>query len=233
MPTRVVLAEDTYVVREGVRRLLEREPTIDIVAICTGLDELLDAVSQQRPDVVLTDVRMPPTHTDEGIRAAAIIRQRDPRIGVVVLSQFADARYALDLFESGSAGRAYLLKERVAHVDDLVAAIHSVTQGGSVVDPTIVDALVAARAEADESPLSDLTPRERDILSEMAKGKNNAAIAAALGITERSLEKYIHSIFVKLGLAWETDTHKRVKAVVVYLSDRGGDSARGTSTPPP
>jgi DNA-binding NarL/FixJ family response regulator len=229
MPIRVVLAEDTYVVREGVRRLLERESTIDIVAVCAGLDELLDAVSEQRPDVVLTDVRMPPDHTDEGIRAAAIIRQRDPQVGVVVLSQFADARYALDLFELGAAGRAYLLKERLAHVDELVAAIHTVTEGGSVVDPTIVDALVAARVQANESLLSDLTPRERGILSEMAKGKNNAAIAATLGITERSLEKYIHSIFVKLELAWETDTHKRVKAVVVYLSGRGGDSGCGTS----
>ncbi len=222
MAIRIVLAEDSYLVREGVIGLLDREPDIEIVGVSGDFDGLMDAVGTLTPDVVVTDVRMPPGHTDEGIRAAVALRSAHPQIGVVVLSQFADARYAIALLEQGSAGRAYLLKERLAHVDELLAAIRSVAAGGSVVDSSIVDALVAARMEAERSPLADLTPREREILSEMAKGKNNAAIAASLVITERSVEKYIHSIFVKLGLSWEENTHRRVKAVLLFLSDQGG-----------
>jgi DNA-binding NarL/FixJ family response regulator len=221
MAIRIVLAEDSYLVREGVSRLLERESDIEIVGVSGDYDGLLSAVATLAPDVVVTDVRMPPDHSDEGIRAAVALRAEYPQIGVVVLSQFGDARYAIALFEQGSAGRAYLLKERLAHVDELIAAIRSVAAGGSVVDASIVDALVAAQMEAERSPLADLTPREREILSEMAKGKNNAAIAASLVITERSVEKYIHSIFVKLGLSWETNTHRRVKAVLLFLSDQG------------
>ena len=221
MQLRVVLAEDHYLVREGTRRLLETSPDVDVVAACGDLDSLLAAVDAELPDVVVTDIRMPPTGTDEGIRAAEELRESQPKIGVVVLSQYAEPRYALALLEGGTAGRAYLLKERVADVEQLVAAIRAVADGGSVVDPKVVEALVAENARAEKSPLHDLTPREHDVLREMASGKNNAAIAAALFLTERSVEKVIHSIFLKLGLGWETSIHKRVKAVILYLADGG------------
>jgi DNA-binding NarL/FixJ family response regulator len=221
MALRVVLAEDHYLVREGTRRLLETSPDVDVVAACGDLDTLLTAVDAERPDVVVTDIRMPPTGTDEGIRAAEQLRDSQPEIGVVVLSQYAEPRYALALLERGTAGRAYLLKERVADVEQLVAAIRAVAEGGSVVDPLVVEALVAENARAEQSPLHDLTPRELDVLREMASGKNNAAIAAALFLTERSVEKVIHSIFLKLGLGWETSIHKRVKAVILYLAEDG------------
>jgi DNA-binding NarL/FixJ family response regulator len=219
MTIRVVLAEDSYLLREGVRRLLEAEPGIELVGVAEDLDGLFEAVSRYDPDVVITDVRMPPDHTDEGIRAAASLRVEHPGIGVVVLSQFAEARFAVTLFEQGSAGRAYLLKEHLAHVDELVAAVRSVATGGSVVDPSIVEALVATQLKSARSPLADLTSREREVLSEMAKGGNNAAIAAALVITERSVETYIHSIFMKLGLSLEVNTNRRVRAVLLFLSN--------------
>ena len=216
-----MLADDHYLVREGMRRLLEAQPGIEVVAACGDLDSLLGAVEAEEPDVVVTDIRMPPTGVDEGIRAADRLRETHPHIGVVVLSQYADPRYALPLLEHGTARRAYLLKERVNDVDQLVGAIRTVADGGSVVDPKVVEALVAEKARAERSPLQDLTPRERDVLSEMASGKNNAAIAATLFLTERSVEKVIHSIFLKLGLGWETTVHKRVKAVVMYLAEGG------------
>ena len=221
MPLRVALADDHYLVREGTRRLLEAQPDLEVVAVCEDLDSLLAAVAAERPDVVVTDIRMPPTSTDEGIRAAELLRESDPGIGVVVLSQYAEPQYALPLLEHGSEGRAYLLKERVEDVEELVGAIRAVAAGGSVVDPKVVEALVAANARAERSPLNDLTPRERDVLREMASGKNNAAIAAALFLTERSVEKVIHSIFLKLDLTWETAVHKRVTAVVMYLAEGG------------
>ncbi len=221
MPLRVVLAEDHYLVREGTRRLLEAHPEVDVAAACGDLDALLAAVEAERPDVVVTDIRMPPTNTDEGIRAAAELRESQPELGVVVLSQYAEPRYALALLERGTAGRAYLLKERVADVEQLVEAIRTVADGGSVVDPKVVEALVAENARAEQSQLHDLTPREQDVLREMASGKNNAAIAATLFLTERSVEKVIHSIFLKLGLGWETSIHKRVKAVILYLAEGG------------
>ena len=221
MPLRVVLAEDHYLVREGTRRLLDGHPDVDVVAACGDLDSLLAAVDAELPDVVLTDIRMPPTGTDEGIRAAEQLRESQPTIGVVVLSQYAEPRYALPLLGRGTAGRAYLLKERVADVEQLVAAIRAVAEGGSVVDPKVVEALVAENARAEQSPVHDLTPREQDVLREMASGKNNAAIAATLFLTERSVEKVIHSIFLKLGLGWETSIHKRVMAVILYLAEGG------------
>ena len=221
MPLRVALADDHYLVREGTRRLLEAQPDVEVVAVCEDLDSLLAAVAAERPDVVVTDIRMPPTSTDEGIRAAELLRETDPGIGVVVLSQYAEPQYALPLLERGSEGRAYLLKERVEDVEQLVGAIRTVAAGGSVVDPKVVEALVAANARTEQSPLHDLTPRERDVLREMASGKNNAAIAAELFLTERSVEKVIHSIFLKLGLTWETAVHKRVTAVVMYLAEGG------------
>jgi DNA-binding NarL/FixJ family response regulator len=219
VPIRVVLAEDQYLVREGLRRLLETSDDVEIAAVCEDLDSLLAAVDAENPDVVVTDIRMPPGETDEGIQAATRLRETSPRVGVVVLSQYATPSYALALLEGGSEGRGYLLKERVKDVDQLVSAIRTVSEGGSVVDPKVVDALVAANARAEESPLNELTPRERDVLREMAEGKNNAAIASTLVLTERSVEKVIHSIFLKLGLTWEEAVHKRVKAVVLYLAE--------------
>jgi DNA-binding NarL/FixJ family response regulator len=191
------------------------------VAACEDLDSLLEAVETEKPDVVVTDIRMPPGGTDEGIQAAARLRETHPNVGVVVLSQYAAPTYLLALLEGGSEGRAYLLKERVRDLDQLVAAIRAVAEGGSVMDPKVVDALVAENARSESSALNDLTPRERDVLREMAEGRNNASIAEALFLTERSVEKVIHSIFLKLGLTWETAVHKRVKAVILYLAESG------------
>ena len=219
MPIRLVLAEDHYLVREGVRRLLETHPDIVVAAVCGDLDSLLATVDAEPPDVVVTDIRMPPSDTDEGIQAAARLRETHPEIGVVVLSQYANPSYVLALLEGGSERRAYLLKERVKDLEQLVAAIRTVADGGSVLDPKVVEALVAENARSEESPLNQLTPREHDVLREMAEGKNNAAIAEALFLTERSVEKVIHSIFLKLGLTWEEAVHKRVKAVVLYLAE--------------
>jgi DNA-binding NarL/FixJ family response regulator len=219
---RIVLAEDNYLVREGVRRLVEAQAELDLVEVCEDLGSLLKAVDEHTPDVVLTDIRMPPTGTDEGVRAAEHLRDSHPDVGVVVLSQYDDPRYAIALLERGSSGRAYLLKERVSDIDQLLAAIREVQRGGSVIDPRVVEGLVNARSRAKESPLVRLTPREREIMAEMAQGKNNAAIAAALNLSERAVEKHINSIFSKLGLSQEADAHRRVKAVLLFLSDQGG-----------
>jgi DNA-binding NarL/FixJ family response regulator len=219
MPIRIVLAEDQYLVREGLRRLLETQDDLEVASVCGDLDSLLDTVDAERPDVVLTDIRMPPGNTDEGIQAATRLRVTNPDVGVVVLSQYATPSYVLSLLQGGSERRAYLLKERVKDLDQLVAAIRAVADGGSVFDPKVVEALVAESARNEDSPLNELTPRERDVLREMAEGKNNAAIAEALVLTERSVEKVIHSIFAKLGLTWEAAVHKRVKAVVLYLAE--------------
>jgi len=221
VPIRVVLADDHYLVREGVQRLLEPVSDVEVAAVCNDLDSLLDAVDATRPDVVVTDIRMPPGNADEGIRAAERFRETHPDIGVVVLSQYANPSYALALLDRGSAGRAYLLKERVEDVDQFVGAIRAVAEGGSVIDAKVVEALVAARGRSDQSPLNELTPREDDVLREMAEGKNNAAIAETLFLTERSVEKVIHSIFLKLGLTWEPAVHRRVKAVILYLAENG------------
>ena len=221
MPIRLVLAEDQYLVREGLRRLLEAQDELEVAAVCDDLESLFAAVDAERPDVVVTDIRMPPDSSDEGIRAAARLRETHPEVGVVVLSQYATPSYVLALLENGSEGRAYLLKERVKDLDQLLGAIHAVAEGGSVMDPKVVEALVAENARSDDSPLNELTPRERDVLREMAEGKNNAAIAEALFLTQRSVEKVIHSIFLKLGLTWETAVHKRVKAVILYLAESG------------
>jgi DNA-binding NarL/FixJ family response regulator len=221
MPIRLVLAEDNYLVREGVRRLLEARPEVEVVAACGDLDSLLGAIEAEQPEVVVTDIRMPPLSVDEGIQAAARLRETTPEVGVVVLSQYASPSYLVALLEGGTAGRAYLLKERIKDPEQLVSAILAVAEGGSMIDPEVVEALVAENARSEESPLSELTPRERDVLGEMAEGKNNAAIAEALFLTERSVEKVIHSIFLKLGLTWETAVHKRVKAVILYLAESG------------
>jgi DNA-binding NarL/FixJ family response regulator len=216
---RLVFAEDHYLVREGVRRLLATQPGLEVAAVCEDLPSLLAAVEKEKPDVVVTDIRMPPGRSDEGIQVAERLRVTDPDIGVVVLSQYLEPRYALALLEGGTARRAYLLKERVEDIEQLVAAVRTVAEGGSVIDPKVVETLVADKSRTAESPLNELTPRERDVLREMAEGKNNAAIAQSLFLTERSVEKVIHSIFLKLGLGWETSVHKRVKAVILYLSE--------------
>lgn len=199
--------------------MLETQEELEVVSVCSDLDSLLVTVAAERPDVVVTDIRMPPGNTDEGIQAANQLRETDPEVGVVVLSQYATPAYMLALLDGGSERRGYLLKERVQDPEQLVAAIRAVSQGGSVFDPKVVETLVAENARSDESPLNELTPRERDVLREMAEGKNNAAIALALVLTERSVEKVIHSIFLKLGLTWEPAVHKRVKAVVLYLAE--------------
>ena len=222
MPVRVVVADDSYLVREAVSRLLDAQADMTIVGACATYDELLALVDDVEPDVVVTDIRMPPTGTDEGIRAAARLRATHPSIGVVVLSQYATPSYAIALLEDGSDGRAYLLKDRVADADDLVDAVRSVAAGGSVVDPKVVEEVVGARSRAPASPLDRLTKREREILGEMAQGKSNAAIASSLVLSERAVEKHINSILSKLGLTEEPDVNRRVKAVLVYLAQQGG-----------
>jgi DNA-binding NarL/FixJ family response regulator len=216
---RVAVAEDNLLVREGLERLLGLQADLEVVASCADFDALLGAVQSTRPDVVVTDIRMPPNHTDEGIRAARELRLNEPDIGVVILSQFSDPSYALALLEEGSERRAYLLKDRIDDVDQLVGAVRAVAAGGSVVDPKVVEALVAARSGGG-SPLDELTPRETDVLRAMAEGKNNAAIAEKLVIAERSVEKYVHTIFAKLGIAWEPSINRRVMAVLVYLGEQ-------------
>jgi DNA-binding NarL/FixJ family response regulator len=215
---RVVLAEDNYLVREGVGKLIDLEDDLEVVAVCADYPSLVKAVDQEVPDVVVTDIRMPPTGTDEGIRAANELRGRYPDMGVVVLSQYSEPAYALQFLESGSKGRAYLLKERISDIGQLASAIREVARGGSVIDPEVVDKLVTARSKGARSPLRALTPREVEVLGEMAQGKNNAAVATSLVLSERAVEKHINSIFFKLGLTEEPDVHRRVKAVLLFLA---------------
>jgi DNA-binding NarL/FixJ family response regulator len=219
MAVRVVVAEDVLIVREGVLRMLGFQDDVEVVADVDDLPSLLAAVDEHHPDVVLTDIRMPPTGTDEGIQAALTLRDSHPDLGVVVLSQHNDAGWALALFERGSERRAYLLKERVSEPAQLVAAIRDVAAGGSVVDPKVVDALLATRTRR-KSAIDHLTPREREVLAEIAQGKSNAAVAKSLFLSVRAVEKHINSLFAKLGLSEEEDVHRRVKAVLLYLSDR-------------
>ncbi len=218
MSIRVVLAEDNALLRAGVSRLLEREQGLELVGTAGDLPSLLSLVEAEEPDVVVTDIRMPPSGTDEGIQAATRLRAEHPAIGVVVLSQHAEPAYALALLSEGSEGRAYLLKERVADVDELVAAVREVAAGGSVIDPKVVESLVASTSPRTMSDLDRLTPRENEILAEMAQGKSNAAIAATLVLSERAVEKHTNSIFSKLGLSEEKDLNRRVKAVLLFLA---------------
>ena len=218
MTIRLVLADDSYIIREGVRELLSGVDDITVVAVCADLDSLLSAIDSEHPDVVLTDIRMPPTNTDEGIRAAESLRTTAPNTGVVVLSQYADAEYALALLDKGAGGRAYLLKERVTDLDQLANAIREVARGGSAIDPKVVENLIAARTRYARSPLAELTAREREVLAQVAEGKNNAAIAVELHLTDRAIEKHINSIFSKLGLSEEQDVHRRVRATLIYLA---------------
>jgi DNA-binding NarL/FixJ family response regulator len=222
MAIRVVLAEDNALLREGISRLIEEDDEHELVGVAADYPELLSLVTALEPDVVVTDIRMPPTGTDEGIRAASWLREHHPSIGVVVLSQYTSPAYALALLEDGSAGRAYLLKERVAGANDLSRAIIEVAAGGSVIDSLVVDELVKARSSRPKSDLDWLTPRETEILSEMAQGKSNGAIAKSLGVSERAVEKHSNAIFSKFGLSEEHDLNRRVKAVLVFLNGRPG-----------
>jgi DNA-binding NarL/FixJ family response regulator len=216
---RVVVADDSLIVREGLRQLLALSPTLDVVAAHGDLDAVIDAVGEDRPDVILTDIRMPPSDTDEGIRLANHLREHHPATGVIVLSQYAEPGYVMALLEHGSDRRGYLLKERIHDRAQLASAIDAVASGGSVIDPKIVELLVAAKAHAEQSRLAELTPRERDVLARMAEGKSNAAIAESLVLTKRAVEKHINSIFTKLRLVGSEEVSKRVKATLMFLAD--------------
>lgn len=224
----VVVGEDSLLVREGLAAMLEADPAIGRVRLCDDLESLLDLVAAEPPDVVVTDIRMPPDHRDEGIRFAVRLRATHPDVGVVVLSAHAEPAYAIDLFASGSERRAYLLKDRLSQPGQLVAAVTAVAVGGSVIDPKVVEMLIAARTAADRSPLRALSPRERDVLAAMAQGKNNTAIAESLVLSVRAVEKHINSVFSKLGLHGEADTHHRVRAVLLYLSDAPPAASSGS-----
>jgi DNA-binding NarL/FixJ family response regulator len=230
VPIRVVLGEDSYIVREGLRQVLAGAPQIAVETGCGDVDCLLREIEARHPDVVVTDIRMPPTGTDEGIRLAAHLRAAHPEIGVVVLSQYSDPGYVLALLESGSEGRAYLLKERVHDRRQLVAAIEAVANGQSVIDPKIVDVLVAAKMRSERSPLSQLTARELEVLAAIAEGKSNAAISDGLVLSKRAVEKHINSIFLKLNLSHAPgagDVSPRVKAALLFLAESDVISADG------
>jgi DNA-binding NarL/FixJ family response regulator len=216
---RVILGEDSFIVREGLREILASHPRVEVVAACGDLVGLLEAVEELEPDVVLTDIRMPPTNTDEGIQVAARLRDSHPDVGVVVLSQYSQPGYVLALLDSGSDGRAYLLKERVHDSGELVGAIEAVAGGGSVIDPKIVEVLVAARSRVGNSPIAGLTERERAVLAEIAQGKSNVAIAESLQLSTRAVEKHTHSIFTKLGLVGSAEVSRRVKAALLFLAE--------------
>jgi DNA-binding NarL/FixJ family response regulator len=225
---RVILAEDSFIVREGLQEILAGEPGVDVVAACADLDGLLEAVSESDADVVVTDIRMPPSNLDEGIQAAATLRRTHPHLGVVVLSHYSEPAYLLALLEAGSDGRGYLLKERVHDSRQLVSAIETVAGGGSFIDPKTVEALVHDGTRAGRSLLAELTEREISVLAGIAEGKSNAAIAESLQVSTRAVEKHTHSIFAKLGLASAADVSKRVKAALMFLADR----RPGTSASP-
>jgi DNA-binding NarL/FixJ family response regulator len=219
-----MLAEDSFLVREGLREILELRPGIEVVSTHGDLGGLLAAVDGDPPDVVITDIRMPPSNTNEGIQAASELRDSHPDVGVVVLSQYAHPGYVLELLESGSDGRAYLLKERVHDRGQLTSAIDAVAAGGSVIDPKIVEVLVDARTRTQSSTLAELSPREREVLAEIAQGKSNLAIGLSLHLSKRAVEKHIHSIFMKLGLGGDVEVSKRVKATLLFLAE-GRDAA--------
>lgn len=221
-PLRVLLAEDHYLVREGTRRLLADSGQVRVVAAVGDAEELLDTAATLRPDVVITDIRMPPDHRIEGIAAAHTIRDRYPGTGVVVLSQHANEHYVFSLFEHGTAGLAYLLKHRVGDLDELVRALREVSAGRSVIDPLIVEILLRSHTRRTDDPLGDLTGREFDVLRGMAEGRTNRGIAVSLGLSESTVEKHVNSTFAKLGLTAEPQLHKRVTAVLTYLRHDGG-----------
>jgi DNA-binding NarL/FixJ family response regulator len=217
---RVVLADDSYLVREAVAHVLAGEPGLELVASCDDGNQLLAAIGTENPDVVLTDIRMPPSGDEEGIAIANRLRETHPELGVVVVSQYASPRYALSLLEHGSDRRAYLLKDRLRDGRQLVAALQAVAGGGSVIDAKVVELLIDARTRAEDSPLDELTPREIEVLSKIAEGMNNEAIAEQLVLTKRAVEKHINAIFLKLGLSVQKDVSRRVKAALIYLAEQ-------------
>jgi DNA-binding NarL/FixJ family response regulator len=226
MALRVVVGEDNLLVREGLVRLLSTAPDMEVVASCDDYDALAATVEEQQPDVVLTDIRMPPTRSDEGIRLAGELRASHPEMGVVVVSQYSEPSYVVELFEDGSDRRAYLLKERLHDRAALVSAVRTVAAGGSAVDPKIVEVLVYARSGSPSSQLAELTSREREVLAEIAQGSSNGAIAESLFVSKRSVEKLVNSIFLKLGLGRAEDVSKRVKAALIFLAETQGTSTR-------
>jgi DNA-binding NarL/FixJ family response regulator len=211
---RVVIAEDAVLLREGIAQLLEANG-FEVVGRCGTAEDLLLKVRSYDPDVAVVDIRMPPTHTDEGLRAAQAIRERHPRTGVLVLSQHLETAYAMELLSDSAEGVGYLLKDRVSDIEEFSAAVRRVAEGGSALDPSIVSQLVGRRRKAD--PLDELTPREREVLELMAEGRSNKAIAERLFVTERAVEKHVTSIFGKLRLPADSDDHRRVLAVLAYL----------------
>jgi DNA-binding NarL/FixJ family response regulator len=226
MALRVVFAEDNFLVREGISALLAEADDIELVETVAAPDALLRAVAAHRPDAVLTDIRMPPTFTSEGIDAAKRIRAEHPSTGVVVLSQYVEEDYVFDLLSEGVAGLGYLLKERVSQLDEVVRALHDVARGGSVLDPKVIEGLLTRKAQESRSPLLGLTDREREVLQEMAAGRSNAATSKALFMSERAVEKHISAIFQKLGLTDESDVNRRVMAVLAFLDATGGPAGR-------
>jgi DNA-binding NarL/FixJ family response regulator len=227
MPIKVVIADDAYLIREALIQLLDGVSDVEVAAVAGDATGLAASIEREQPDVVLTDIFMPPTEGAEGIHLAARLRESNPDIGVVILSQYAEPGFALELLESGSAGRAYLLKERVGNRAELVAAIQAVASGGSVIDPKIVDSLIAERTRAVDSLVGGLTAREREVLAEVATGKSNSAIAESLFLTKRAVEKHINAIFLKLNLRDSDEVSRRVKATLIYLTDE-----RERPTPP-
>lgn len=224
-PIRVVVAEDSYLIREFLTTTLSAAPEVELVAVCSNGKELQSAIATSRPEVVLTDIRMPPSGAGEGLRVAARLRETDPETGVVVLSQYAEPSYALALLGKGTGRRAYLLKERIRNREQLITAIETVAAGGSVIDPLIVDVLIEARSRGAHSRLSELTPREREVLSEIAAGKSNGAIADSLVLTKRAVEKHVNAIFSKLDLPDTLDTSRRVRATLIFLSEQDNEAS--------
>lgn len=217
MALRVVLADDNFLVREGIAALLAEVDDVELVTGVGDPQSLLKAVKEHQPDAVLTDIRMPPTHTTEGIDAAKQIRADHPHIGVVVLSQYVEEDYAFELLADGVSGLGYLLKERVSDIDELVRALQDVSRGGSALDPKVVEGLMNRKASEASSPLLGLSEKERAVLDEMATGRNNATIARTLYMSERSVEKHISAVFQKLGLVDEGEMNRRVRAVLTYI----------------
>jgi DNA-binding NarL/FixJ family response regulator len=222
MTISVLVADDNFLVRDGVRRMLVASGEVDVVACCSDLPEAIAAVVEHRPQVVLTDIRMPPTRTDEGIRLAELCRTQFPKTAVVLLSQYVEAGYVKLLLSQGTEGRGYLLKERVADLDDLMTAVRAVARGGSAIDPKVVEALVASRSRSGDASLERLSPREREVLAAIAQGRTNAAVAGDLFLTQRAVEKHINSIFAKLGLTGDQQQHPRVRAALMYLAEGRG-----------
>ena len=222
---RVAAADDSVVIREGLSAMLAEEPGVELIGVCADGAELERLALLERPDVVITDIRMPPSGDHEGIRVASRLRELDPRIGVVILSQHIEPEYAVEAMGAGTSSRAYILKDRLADTAELARVIRAVTEGGSVIDPLVVEALMQARAHETSSPLDELTGREREILAQIAEGKSNAAIAESLVLTKRAVEKHVNSIFAKLNLPETQDVSRRVKATLIFLSEEDLDGS--------